>query len=146
MAGDSKERVIAGGRPGVRGTALETLLATAVALLLSAHPASPLVWLLLPLGLLVPFGRPLSEHGFDLRFRPPSIAVHATLGASLLGLYALLHAWVAHVFLHRTFVPRLPPHLLHDLVREFLIVGFPEEAFFRGYLQTRWNQVLGRPW
>ena len=130
----------------VRGTAVETLAATAVALLLSVRFASPLVWLFLPLGLLVPFGRPLSQHGFDLRFRPPSIAVHAALGASLLGIYAALHAWVAHAFLHQSFVPRVPPHPLFDLVREFLTVGFPEEVFFRGYLETRWNRVLGKPW
>ncbi|HSD11154.1 MAG TPA: CPBP family intramembrane glutamic endopeptidase [Candidatus Binatia bacterium] len=146
MAGDSKERVIEAGRPSVLGTTAETLLATAVALFLSLRLASPLVWLFLPLALLVPFGRSLSEHGFDLRVRPPSITVHATLGVSLLGLYAVLHAWVAHAFLRQTLVPRLPRHLLLDLVREFLTVGFPEEAFFRGYLQTRWNQVLGKPW
>jgi membrane protease YdiL (CAAX protease family) len=104
------------------------------------------VWLFLPLALLIPFGRPLSEHGFDLRVRPPSITVHAALGVTLLGFYAVLHACVAHAFLHQTFVPRVPPYLLHDLVREFLTVGFPEEAFFRGYLQTRWNRVLGQPW
>jgi len=132
--------------PRFGATAVETLTVTAVALLLSARLASSLVWLPLPLGLLAPFGRSLSEHGFDLRFRPPSIAVHAALGASLLALYAALHAFVAHVFLHQSFVLRAPQHPLLDVVREFLIVGFPEEAFFRGYLQTRWNRVCGKPW
>src|SRR5437867_1805024 len=132
--------------PRFGATAVETLAATAVALLLSVRLASSLVWLLLPLGLLIPFGRPLSEHGFDLRFRPPSIAVHAALGASLLALYAALHAFVAHVFLHQSFALRAPQHPLLEVVREFLIVGFPEEAFFRGYLETRWNRVCGKPW
>jgi uncharacterized protein len=127
-------------------TAVETLAAAAAALFLSIRFASSLVWLLLPLGLIVPFGRRLSEHGLELRFRPPSIAVHAALGASLLALYAAIHALVAHVFLHQSFVLRMPRNPLLDLVREFLIVGFPEEAFFRGYLQTRWNRVCGKPW
>jgi membrane protease YdiL (CAAX protease family) len=127
-------------------TAVETLAATAVALFLSVRLASSLVWLLLPLGLLIPFGRPLSEHGFDLRFRPPSLAVHVALGASLLALYAALHAFVARAFLHQTFVMHVPQHPLLDLVREFLTIGFPEEAFFRGYLETRWNRVCGKPW
>jgi len=132
--------------PSFRATAVETLAATAIALALSVRFASSLVWLLLPLGLLVPFGRPLSEHGLDLRFRPPSITVHAALGVSLLAFYAALHALVAHVFLHQSFVPRFPRHPLLDLVREFLTVGFPEEVFFRGYLETRWNRVCGKPW
>jgi membrane protease YdiL (CAAX protease family) len=127
-------------------TGAETLLATAVALFASARLGSPLVWLFLPLAILVALGRPLSEHGFELRVRPPSIAGHAALGGSLLALYAALHACFAHVFLHQTFVARMPRHLLHDLVHQFLAVGFPEEAFFRGYLQTRWNRVLGKPW
>jgi membrane protease YdiL (CAAX protease family) len=146
MACDSNGRVIETRRAALRWTAVETLLATSMALLLSLHSASSLVWLLLPLGLLVPFGRPLSEHGLDLRFRPPSFAVHLALGASLLALYAALHASVAHAFLHQSFVPRAPRHPLVDLVREFLTVGFPEEVFFRGYLQTRWNRVLGKTW
>jgi membrane protease YdiL (CAAX protease family) len=132
--------------PGLLATSIETLAATAVALLLSVRFASSLIWLLLPLGLLKPFGRPLSEHGLDLRFRPPSIAVHAVLGISLLALYAALHALVAHVFLHQSFVLHVPRHALLDLVREFLTVGFPEEVFFRGYLETRWNRICGKPW
>src|SRR5262245_42072562 len=132
--------------PRFGATAVETLAATAAALFVSVRFASSLVWLLLPLGLLIPFGRPLAEHGFDLRFRPPSITVHLALGASLLALYAALHAFVAHIFLHQSFVLHVPQHPLFALVREFLAVGFPEEAFFRGYLQTRWNRVCGRPW
>jgi membrane protease YdiL (CAAX protease family) len=121
-------------------------MATAVSLLLSARFDFPLVWLFLPLSVLISLGRPLSEHGLDLRFRPPSIAVHAALGAALLALYAALHALVAHLFLHQSFVLRVPRHPVLDLVREFLIVAFPEEVFFRGYLQTRWNRVCGKPW
>ena len=120
--------------PGLRAAAVETLAATAVALFLSVRFTSPLVWLFLPLGLLVFLGRPLSEHGLDLRLRPPSIALRAALGASLLALYAALHALVAQAFLHQSFVLHVPRHPILDLVREFLIVGFPEEVFFRGAL------------
>ena len=126
--------------------AIETLLATALALYLSLRLDTPLAWLFVPLALLFAGRHSLSEYGLDLRFTPPSLAVHAMLGATLLVLYATLHAVVATAWLDQRFAPVLPATPVADLVREFLAVGFPEEVFFRGYVQTRWNRACGRPW
>jgi membrane protease YdiL (CAAX protease family) len=126
---------------------LETSAATAGALYLSLRLGSPLVWMLVPLGILLAGRMSFSDHGLDLRFRPPSWTTHAILGASLLILYAAIHAWVAGAVLgQRFFAPRLSAELPLEVVQEFLAIGVPEEVFFRGYLQSRWNAGLGRPW
>jgi membrane protease YdiL (CAAX protease family) len=141
MAGESN-------RPSasVPWVAVETLLATSLALYLSLRLEAPVVWLFLPLGLLVAGRQPLSAYGLDLRFRPPSLAVHAGIGVTLLALYTGLHTWIAARVLHQAFALALPANPAADFVREFLVVAFPEEVFFRGYVQTRWNRACGRPW
>ncbi|MGH7899478.1 MAG: CPBP family glutamic-type intramembrane protease, partial [Candidatus Binatia bacterium] len=91
-------------------------------------------------------GDPLSDQGLEIRFRPPSFRRHLALGALLLVFYGLAHVAVSSLVLHQTFAPRMPARLGRDLVVELLAVGIPEEVFFRGYLQNRWNRLLGRPW
>jgi membrane protease YdiL (CAAX protease family) len=130
----------------VGATAAETLAATVLALALSLRSGSSLVWLFLPLAILICFRRSLSEHALDLRLRPPSFAIHLLLGGSLLLLYALIHTAFALATGHHPQPPRLSWHLAQELIEELLVVGVPEEVFFRGYLQTRWNRVLGTPW
>jgi membrane protease YdiL (CAAX protease family) len=131
---------------GLTRAAAETSLATAVVLALALWFGSDLPWLFAPLILIVLPGRSLSVHGFDLRLRPPSLGAHLALGTALLAGYGAVHAAFAVLWQHRSFAPRLPAGFLLGLGSEFLAVAFPEEAFFRGYLQTRWNLALGRRW
>ncbi len=131
------------------GLALETIGATALALFVSLRFGAPVAWLIVPLGLIAARQRSLSEYGLDFRFRPPSWTTHLLLGGSLLLLYAALHAWFAHSVLGQAFTPRRPPGLVtvaRELVTELLVIGVPEEAFFRGYGQSRWDERFGRPW
>jgi len=51
----------------------------------------------------------------------------------------------ARRFLSYEFQLTIPAHLGNLLLFQFLLVSFPEEWFFRGYLQGRFNQVFGRP-
>jgi membrane protease YdiL (CAAX protease family) len=125
---------------------IETLLATALALYVSLRLGTPLVWLLLPLGLIFTGKRSPSAYGLDLRICPPPLRVHAVLGPVLLLLYAAGHIAIAILAWHRTFEPRLPENALDDLIRGFLLVALPEEVFFRAYVQSRWDFTCGKPW
>jgi membrane protease YdiL (CAAX protease family) len=132
--------------PSVAATAVETLVATALALYVSLRSGSTLVWLFLPLAILVARRRSLSDHGLDLRLRPPSFACHLLFGGAHLLLDGIVHATFAVATGLHPQAPRLSWHLAEDLAEELLVVAVPEEVFFRGYLQTRWNHALGTPW
>lgn len=43
-------------------------------------------------------------------------------------------------------VPLLPEQWGAMVAYQLLYVGFPEELFFRGYLQQRFDDAFGRPW
>lgn len=126
--------------------AVETSLATAVALALSLRFQTSLPWLFVPLAWISLRGRSLTAYGFDLRLCPPRLRVHLALGAAAIAASGGLYAAFALSWQHRAFAPRASPGLLLDLPLELLAVAVPEEAFFRGYLETRWNQALGKPW
>jgi len=122
----------------------ETATATAIAFYLALRLQTSLAWLLLGLCLIFAGRRPVSRYGLDLRLRPPALHVHALLGASLLSLYGAGHAALSAFRWHQTFALRLPENPLADLAREILIVAFPEEVFFRGYVQSRWDLAWGK--
>jgi len=124
----------------------ETAAATATAYLLALRLETSLVWLVLGLSLMLAGRRSLSQYGVDLRICPPPLHVHAVLGLALLSLYAVGYAAVSFLPWHKTFVVKLPENPLADLAREVLIVAFPEEVFFRGYVQSRWDLACGKPW
>jgi membrane protease YdiL (CAAX protease family) len=146
MAEEELARERTSGGFGLIRAVAETSLATAVGLELSLRLDTDLPWLFLPLAVIALCRRSLAAYGFDLRLRPPAVSTHLVLGAALLAGYGALHTAFAVVWQHRSFAPRFPPASLLDLPVEFLSVAVPEEAFFRGYLQARWNRELGRRW
>jgi membrane protease YdiL (CAAX protease family) len=136
-------------RPTATAVAIETLGATAFALSMALRFDAPVVWLLVPVAALVIRGESATDYGLTVRFRPPSWWTHLRLGALLLFCYAALHAWFVTTVLGQSFLPRPlpdPTQLAIELVAEVMAIGIPEEAFFRGYLQKRWDLALGRPW
>jgi membrane protease YdiL (CAAX protease family) len=124
----------------------ETAAATAAALYLALRLETSLVWLFLGLFLILARRGSLSPYGLDLRICPPSLRTHAVLGLTLLSLYGAGHAVISAFLWHKTFLLRLPENSLADLAREFLLVAFPEEVFFRAYVQSRWDLACGKPW
>ncbi len=130
----------------IAATAAETLGATALALVVSIRGGFSLVWILLPLAILSLTRRSFSEHALDLELTPPPLRTHVRLGAALLLGYAALHAAFMIATGHTAVRPAISSGLALTVVQELLVVAVPEEIFFRGYLQTRWDRVLGRPW
>src|SRR5262249_53620955 len=124
----------------------ETAAAPAVAFPIALRLETPLVWLFLGLCLILAARGSLSRYGLDLRITPPSLRTHAVLGLTLLSVYGAGHTAISAFLLHKAFVPRLPENPLANLAREFLIVAFPEEVFFRAYVQSRWDLAWGKPW
>ena len=55
--------------------------------------------------------------------------------------YLLYQGW----WTGRAIVPSIPDHFTAWLWYQLIYVGFPEELFFRGYLQQRFDDALGRP-
>jgi membrane protease YdiL (CAAX protease family) len=127
-------------------TLTETVVATALALYLSQRLHTSLFWLLLPFCSIFASRRSPSEFGLDLRICPPPLRVHAVLGLTLLVFYSAGYTAISALVLHKTIAPQLPTSPLADLARGFLIVAFPEEVFFRAYVQSRWDIACGKPW
>ncbi len=124
----------------------EGLIATAAAMWLSLRLESPLAWLAVPLALSWLQRKRVEDYGLEFRLRPPTLRAHAVLGSCLLVLYAAAHLGVARFLLHQTVSLRLPDDLGQEAFHQLVLTAVPEEVFFRGYLQSRWNAALGRPW
>jgi hypothetical protein len=44
------------------------------------------------------------------------------------------------------FILRLPPSVVDELAGQFLVIALPEEAFFRGYLQSSLDRIFEPRW
>ncbi|HUJ79074.1 MAG TPA: CPBP family intramembrane glutamic endopeptidase [Nitrospiria bacterium] len=78
----------------------------------------------------------------------PRVTVRSLLFVSLIVLpvfglvYLLYHSWWRDAVIVPLLPARWGPMALYQLVS----AGFPEELFFRGYLQQRFDDAFGRPW
>jgi len=82
---------------------------------------------------------PLFALGFYFYYQTVCSAALAGAGAALpRQLRSLCSRWVGHYSRARL---KLPPDLLQVVAAQLLVVALPEEYFFRGYLQTRLEEV-----
>ncbi|MGH7860213.1 MAG: myxosortase family intramembrane protease [Candidatus Binatia bacterium] len=139
------ERMTAGDPAASKWIAVESLLATGVTLYLALRLDRPSVWAVVPVVLLALPGRRPEDYGLDARLTPPPLRGHLLLGAAALLGYTAAHFLVVRWLTGASFSPRLPPEPGWLLVQQLVVVAFPEELFFRGYLQSNLNRIFARP-
>lgn len=125
-------------------------IAEALALLIGTLPLAvglhlPPLWFLLPFALITLTHRSFLVYGLSLR-RPGSLTFHATVIAVVFLPYVLGHYLLAHWCSGADFRLRLPADFPRSVADQVLLIGLPEEFFFRGYLQTEFDRVRGRPY
>jgi len=131
---------------GRRGAApaIEAVVLMLILLPLVIAFSLPTLWLVAPFALVTLTGRRYEDYGLSLR-NPGSPRFHLTVSVIVFGTYAVLHYAFARWYLGRHFSPALPPDLPRLVVDQMVLIGLSEEFFFRGYMQTQFNQWLGRP-
>lgn len=76
-------------------------------------------------------------------------AVQAVGWALLLIVIAFPPFWLGYRFYwspHAHFALRLPPSLFDEIAGQLVVIALPEEAFFRGYLQTSLERAWAPRW
>ena len=98
-----------------------------------------------PVGFLVWRRRDLDRYGLHLDHAGRSLAIFFVVSAVTLipfyGGQAALYTVVFHWQFDRALIP---PHLARDAAAQLFGVALPEEVFYRGYLQTRLDDVFPR--
>lgn len=125
---------------------IESLLLTFFTLYLSIYFQRATLWFFVPLLFLLLRRERIEEYGLSLQFTPPSYTHHLILGLAALCIYTLGHFLAIYFLFNRQLTFQVPANLLSLLFSQFFAIAVPEEFFFRGYLQTRLNQVFGTPY
>jgi membrane protease YdiL (CAAX protease family) len=127
-------------QPAVEGLAL---LVVTFPLAVGLHLST--LWFITPLVVISVAKRPYADYALTLQ-RPGGIGFHVLVAAAVFVPYIVGHYLLAHWWLGARFTLRLPPDLLRSALDQVLLIGLPEEFFFRGYLQTQFDQAWNRPY
>ena len=119
------------------------MLAVTLPLALLLH--LPTLWFVAPLAVLSFTRRPLARYAISLR-RPGSPSFHLAVLTAVFVPYVIGHYAFARWVLGGTFDFRLPAGLVTSALEQIVYIALPEEMFFRGYLQTQFDLVYGRPY
>jgi membrane protease YdiL (CAAX protease family) len=103
------------------------------------------LWFVAPLAVITFTGRSYATYALSLR-RPGALRFHAAVIAAVFMPYCLGHYAYAHWRYGATFEFRLPPEFLAWMLDQAVVIALPEEFFFRGYLQTQFDRVWGKPY
>jgi len=125
--------------------ALEGLALLAVTLPLAVGLHLSTLWFVIPLAVVTFTKRPYPEYGLGFD-RPGNLRFHILVATLVFIPYAVGHYLLAHWWFGAHFQFQLPSELLRSIFDQVLLIALPEEFFFRGYLQTQFDQVWGRPY
>jgi membrane protease YdiL (CAAX protease family) len=125
-------------------------IAEALALLLVTFPIAvglhlSTLWFVLPFALVTLAKRPYAEYGLSVD-NPGSFRFHVAVTVVVFVPYLIGHYLFAHWTAGLAFHFRVPPRFPALAVDQVLLYALPEEFFFRGYLQTQFDRVYGRPY
>jgi membrane protease YdiL (CAAX protease family) len=135
---------------------LVTLSLLAVILLLHLHPVvnipggvghslTALIWILVPWSVLTIRKEPFMEFGLHTESFSRSLSTGLVASLLILTPYFILYSILfGDVSINAADGSWIMKWIKMSLYQIFYI-ALPEEFFFRGYLQTRLNQLLGRP-
>jgi uncharacterized protein len=140
---------VTGKRDGVRPRRYRPI-AEALALLIGTFPLVvglhlPTLWFVVPFAFITLTKRSFRTYGLSLR-RPGGPAFHAAVLAAVFLPYVLGHYLLGHWWSGMSFRLRIPPLFLRAIADQVLLIGLPEEFFFRGYLQTEFDRTCGKPY
>jgi len=102
------------------------------------------LFLYIPLGIMYYARRRPAEHGIALHRFGYSVTVALSVSVTILPAFVLLYSVYQQRFLHQPLRWGLDQGWYLTLVFQLLCVAFPEEVFYRGYMQSRLNQVYGK--
>ena len=105
----------------------------------------PTLWFLTPFALITLTKRSYAVYGLSLQ-HPKSVRFHMLVIAAVFVPYVIGHYALAVWWLGATFRLHVPAQLLQSAFDQLLVVGLPEEFFFRGYLQTECDRAWGKPY
>ncbi len=104
----------------------------------------PTLWFLLPFAVITLARRPYTDYGLTVQ-NPGAPRFHLTVIVTIFVPYAIAYyvwaRWTGGAVFHL----RLPPMFATAVVDQVLLIGLPEEFFFRGYLQTQIDRTCGTP-
>lgn len=126
--------------------ALEALAVLAIALPIAVGFEMAALWFVIPFAVVTFTERPYEDYGLTWN-NAGSLAFHLRVCAVVFGTYSLAHYLYGRFYLGLQFHPTLgsdPWDILERVFDQLVIIGLPEEFFFRGYLQTQFNKTFER--
>lgn len=104
------------------------------------------VWLYLPIIFIAARKSGFSGLALDKLSAGQSIKWFAIVSITIFPVFYLAAGLGATGILHWQFNLKIPDRFWSFVIGQLLLISLPEEFFFRGYLQGRLNQALGKKW
>lgn len=103
------------------------------------------LWLVVPVLWISLRGRSLSEYGL-VYGEPGRLSFHLCVALAVFVPYAIGHVLLAQWTTGASFEPAWPEDFADEVFVQLLLIGLPEEVFFRGYLQAQFDRASERRW